>query len=257
MISLSVMAAASASITADVMVNNVNLSWDRVDGADYYDLYLDNAPLIRLSKGETEYTISHLDQLASCTVILGARDKAGNTLYADKVEFTTGTYSGTYRFVNETDDDNHGKLKVLEFRAELSEGPDGQYMAISYPVDGTYIDFFPFEPYDGPWNWIKFKSGLPLAKVYKDICSRINKLDIMPTAFQIQGFKVTTDTSELNIVSKAFGIKVPTVTEFLFRSDESGTYAIFRNSGSDLIEKALFRGDDPDDPFAFRLEKVE
>ena len=230
MISFIVLMEASAAMNADVNVNSVHLSWDRLDGDVYYDLYLDGAPLVRLSKGETEYTVSHLDQLKDYTVILGVRDKAGNTLHAEKVSFTTGTYSGTYRFVNTTGDDNHGKLKTLEFRAQLMEGPDGQYMAISYPVDGTYIPFFPFEPYDGPWDWIKFKSDLPLAKVYKDICIRINKLDIMPSSFQIQGFTVTTDSSVLNIVSKAFGLKVPTNTEYLLRLDKRGNNADLRKS---------------------------
>ena len=246
-----------ASMTADVRVNSSDLTWDRVEGASYYDLYLDGAPLARLRSDATGYTLSHLDQMREYTVIMGARDRDGNTLHADKVTFQTGSFSGTYRFVNDSDDDNHGKLRMLEFRAELAEGPDGQYMAISYPVEGVYIPFFPFEPYDGPWDWVKFRSDLPLARVYKDICSRINRLDIMPTSFRIDGFDVTTDTVIMRITSKAYGIKVSTVTEFNFRSDESGTYAVFRNSGSDLIEKALFRGDDPDDPYAFRLEKVD
>ena len=69
--------------------------------------------------------------------------------------------------------------------------------------------------------------------------------------------KKTTDRVILNITSKAFGIKVGTITEFLFKSDESGTYLIFRNTGSDIAKKALFKNEASEDPFAFVLEKVE
>ena len=118
------------------------------------------------------------------------------------------------------------------------------------------LQFFPFEPFNGPWNWIKFKSNLDIAKVYKDICRKINVLDITPSEFRPDNVSFTTDTVILDITSKAFGIKVSTKTELLFKSDETGTYLIFKTDGSDLAKKALYKNKSSSDPYAFRLEKV-
>ena len=249
-------AALFAALYHEVYTNNVTLSWDKVDNAVYYDIYIDKTPFVRLLNGELSYTIKNLNQNQEYTITFGARDENNNTLSASKVTFTTGNYSGTYRFINKGDD-NNGKFKDIEFVAKLIEDEGAQYMAISYNLDGEILPFFPFDPIEGPWPWIKFKDKIDVARVYKDICRKINILDVTPTAFQPVKVQKTTDRVILNITSKAFGIKVGTITEFLFKSDESGTYLIFRNSGSDIAKKALFKNEASEDPFAFVLEKVE
>lgn len=245
-----------AGLSYELYTNNVKLNWDKVDNAVYYDIYVGTKPLVRLTKGELTYTVKNLDQNSDYTITMGARDENNNTLYAAKVSFTTLDYSGIYRFENSSEDDNDGKLDSLEFKASLIEDERGQYMSISYPIDGKYLQFFPFEPFNGPWNWIKFKSNLDIAKVYKDICRKINVLDITPSEFKPDNVSLTTDSVILDITSKAFGIKVSTKTELLFKSDETGTYLIFKTDGSDLAKKALYNNKSSSDPYAFRLEKV-
>ena len=246
-----------AALSHEVYTNNVKLSWDKVDGAVYYDIYVDTTPLVRLLNGELTYTVKSLDQNKSYTITMGARDANNNTLYAAKVSFTTGSYDGIYRFVNISNDDNDGKLSQLEFKAILTEDDRGQYMSISYPIDGKYLPFFPFTPFDGPWKWIKFKADKDISKVYKDICRKINTLDITPTEFRPDNVEISTDRVILKITSKAFGIKVATTTEFLFKSDETGTYLIFQTDGSDLAKKALYKNKNSSNPYAFRLEKIQ
>ena len=112
MLPLSPLTARALSFNARVLVNSVVLSWESVDGAQWYDIYNGEAFVVRLPSTENTYTVEHLAQDSGFRFVLGARDGDNNTLDAEAVSVTTGNYSGLYRWENQTDDDNGGMIEI-------------------------------------------------------------------------------------------------------------------------------------------------
>ena len=247
--------ASSLSLEADVAVNSVTLTWQSVEGTSWYDIYNGDAFVVRLPEDENSYTLSHLDQNESYRFVLGARDSENQTLDAEAVSVKTGSYDGVYEWINPTDDDNHGRMDSVTYRAELAEDSRyGQYMRVSIIEDGQEHVIFPLQDFDSSWNWIDYDSSDPAAVAYRLNCEKFNVLGIKPGRFKIDKVTMTNDSISVDIRTSALGISVVTTTTYEFSSDDEGPLLRFTTTGSGLAKSALFRNPaDPDNPYTFTL----
>ena len=62
-------------LRAEVLVNDVNLEWNEVEGASFYDVYANDVFLARLDADTFSYTAVNLDQDSAYRIIVGARDE--------------------------------------------------------------------------------------------------------------------------------------------------------------------------------------
>lgn len=259
MLPLSPLTARALSFNARVLVNSVVLSWESVDGAQWYDIYNGEAFVVRLPSTENTYTVEHLAQDSGFRFVLGARDGDNNTLDAEAVSVTTGNYSGLYRWENQTDDDNGGMMSEIVYRAELKEDPTyGQYMQVSFVQDGEEHVIFPLQDFSSEsWDWIDYDSDSPAGIAYRLNCSKFNVLPISPSRFKVDSVRMTNDTISVDIRSSALGIGVTTTSNYVFGCDAEGPYLSFSTTGGGLAKSALFKNPmDPDNPYTYMLRRI-
>lgn len=246
-------------LRAEVLVNDVNLEWNEVEGASFYDVYANDVFLARLDADTFSYTAVNLDQDSAYRIIVGARDEENNTLDAEAVEVETDSFSGVYKWVNRTDDDNKGRLREITYIARLMTSPKyGQYMEISIPYGGDELVIFPLQSLeDSTWPWIDYDDEGKTALAYRLNCERFNTSSLKPGRFRVSRISITPESASVEIQSSAFGFKVTTTSSYDFSMREDGVYLVYRTSGSGLVESALFRNPmNEDDPFTYELVRV-
>ena len=248
------------SLSSDVIADEVALEWEAVEGALFYDIYNEEAFITRLDASILSYTLS-LGQKEAYSLIIGARDLANNTLAAAKSSGVTGSYEGTYTWINNTDNDNHGKVKSLVMRAELATSQRyGEYMKIySVKEDGTEELFFPlFDLESSSWPWVEYDSNETTAEVYRDTAARFNTSTIKPSRFRLERISLEKNKVSLDIRTRAFGIEVITTTIFEFGHDEEGLFLKYSTTGSGVAKSAIFKNPEGgDDPYTFILRLQE
>ena len=241
------------------LVNDVNLEWNEVEGASFYDVYANDIFLARLDADTFSYTAVNLDQDSAYRIIVGARDEENNTLDAGAVEVETDSFSGVYKWVNRTDDDNKGRLREITYIARLRTSPKyGQYMEISIPYGDDELVIFPLQSLeDSTWPWIDYDDDGKTALAYRLNCERFNTSSLKPGRFRVSRISITPESASVEIQSSAFGFKVTTTSSYDFSMREDGVYLVYRTSGSGLVESALFRNPmNEDDPFTYELVRV-
>lgn len=251
--------ASQLNLKAQVLVNDVNLEWSEVEGASFYDVYANDIFLARLDADTFSYTAENLAQESGYRLIVGARDENNNTLDADALEIETDSFSGVYKWVNETDDDNKGRLKEITYIARLKTSPEyGQYMEISIPYGDDELVIFPLQSLDdSTWPWIDYDDGGETALAYRLNCEKFNTSSLKPGRFRVSRIFITPESASVEIQSSAFGFKVTTTTSYDFSMREDGVYLVYETSGSGLVESALFRNPmNEDDPFTYELVRV-
>ena len=255
---ITTLSAKDLHLKADVLVNQVRLSWDKVDDATWYDIYDGEAFITRLPSEQTSYTVEHLSQDAVHRIVLGARDGANATLDAEAVSVTTASYEGTYVWTNPTDDDNKGRMKELVYHARLVEDREyGQYMEISIDVDGRRLVIFPLQGFDEGWPWVDTDSGSDVATAYLANCAKMNSLNITPSRFRTGSVRISTDSAFSEVVSHAMGLDISTTTSFTFGADEEGAWLDLSVDGPGVVRMALFDNPlSPDAPHTFRLRRI-
>lgn len=251
--------ASRLDLMAEVLVNDVNLEWNEVEGASFYDVYANDIFLARLDADTFSYTAVNLDQDSAYRIIVGARDEENNTLDAEAVEVETDSFSGVYKWVNKTDDDNKGRLREITYIARLKTSPKyGQYMEISIPYGDDELVIFPLQSLeDSTWPWIDYDDDGNTALAYRLNCERFNTSSLKPGRFRVSRISITPETASVEIQSSAFGFKVTTTSNYDFSMREDGVYLVYKTSGSGLVESALFRNPmNEDDPFTYELVRV-
>lgn len=251
--------ASRLDLMAEVLVNDVNLEWNEVEGASFYDVYANDIFLARLDADTFSYTAVNLDQDSAYRIIVGARNEENNTLDAEAVEVETDSFSGVYKWVNKTDDDNKGRLREITYIARLKTSPKyGQYMEISIPYGDDELVIFPLQSLeDSIWPWIDYDDDGKTALAYRLNCERFNTSSLKPGRFRVSRISITPESASVEIQSSAFGFKVTTTSSYDFSMREDGVYLVYKTSGSGLVESALFRNPmNEDDPFTYELVRV-
>ncbi len=256
---VSILGARQMDLDAEVVINDVSLSWAEICGASFYDIYADDVFIARLDEDTFSYTVGGLDQDRTYRIVVGARDEANNTLDAEAVEVRTGSFSGVYRWVNPTDDDNDGRLKEITYIARLRDNPKyGQYMEISIPYAGDELVIFPLQDLDeSTWPWIDYDDECDAALAYRLNCEKFNTSSLRPGRFRVSRIFISPESSSVEMQSSAFGFKVTTTSYYDFEVRDGNACLIYETSGSGLVESALFRNPvNEEEPFTYEMTRV-
>lgn len=244
------------ALAADPVPNGFSLSWDKVDGAVYYDIYVDSVFVERLGFDTFSHVVDDLLADHAYQVAVAARDGGNRDLEAWFAEVRTGSWDGEYLWVNPTDEDNHGLVKELRMRVETDYDPVyGQYYRLSIVRDGVPYQFFPLYPLGGlAPQWTSYKDDSIQAEVYRKCSELINTSRMLkPSSWRVGRIELQKNGFVFTVVSRAFGIKVETVNTFSFRLENGVRKLDYRVGGDDLFMSIAFVNPEPGSDGVFTL----
>ena len=256
-----VLSAASLNVRAEALPTSVELSWDAVDGAVYYDIYNGQTSVARLPSDVYSFTVSSLFSDESYDLCVAARDAANSDLDSEWVDVVTTDWDGVYEWVNKTNDDNHGKMKTFRLRLEtVRDDVYGQYLEM-YMVndDGSELRIFPLFDFDSEQagNWVDYDDNSPTGIAYRENAERFNSSIFKPSKWRVDRIVIDYDSTSAYIQTSAFGIIVDTETTYnLYIEDGLRKMSFTTTSESSLAESVLFDNPNPGEGDAFILTEI-
>lgn len=222
--------------------NGCILSWTETEGASFYDIYIDNQFVTRLSSDVFSYEVKNLSSETSYHLAFAARDEANNTLSSDFATFSTTTWNGTYRWENQTGKTNGGKLTELVFRAEtIKDDVYGEYVEL-YMIEGD-VEYRVFPLFDldaPPVGWTDYGSSIPQAVAYRLNAEKFNTSPFTPSSWRVVTITLGTENPSVTVETKALGIAVDTTITYSFFIDGNGKRNLrFVMDGSGIVKKFL------------------
>ena len=143
-------------------------------------------------------------------------------LYALCLTALSASWDGTYRWVNNTNKSNWGKVKELTIRAE---SVDKDYLYNLYLVyEGEEYRIFPLIAPDEPGysDWHDYDEKSEAAEAFRTNNRRMNKTIVNPGKWMMGESEVTADRIATKIIASAFSIHITIDITYEFSLDENG-----------------------------------
>ena len=256
-------AAAADGLAAEAKAfpTSVSLSWNHVEGAEYYDIYNGDKALARLGSDAASYTADHLLSDTAYDFCVAARGSGNEDIDADWIEVRTTSWDGVYEWLNRTGNDNKGKLKSLRFRIQTAVDPVyGQYYETFMVSDeGKEYRIFPLFPFgsDMAGRWIDYDDQSPAGIAYRLNAERFNKSSFTPSRWRVDKIEIDSDSTSAYIQTSAFGISVTTNTSYSLYMEDGQAMMKFETTGSGIANAAIFRNPNPGEGDAFILKRIQ
>lgn len=224
-------------------------TWNAVEGASFYDIYNGQDFIVRLPEGTYSYRLGNLPSNTEYSFSIAARDEANNTLDASFMTVTTDSWDGIYEWINQTDDDNNGKMKSVKLRIETATDPSfGQYHLIYMIMDdGTEAKIFPLYDFDDPASgeWVDYKDDSTVGTSYRLNADRLNTSIFKPSKWRLDSVSIGYDSGKAYIQSRALGLAVDSVSSYRFFMEDGEKKMAFLTSGAGMAESILFKNPNP------------
>ncbi len=251
---------AEINIEAEGRPTSVVLFWDSVDGAVYYDIYNGSSAVARLGADELSFELRRLYSDTDYRICVAARTANNEDIASKWVDVRTSSWDGVYEWINDTDRDNHGKLKSFKLRIATKIDPAyGQYNEV-YMVndDGTEFRIFPLFPFGSQISgtWMDYDDTSPAGIAYRENAERFNKSSITPSRWRVDSINIDFDTVTVTIQTTAFGITVTTETSYSLYMENGNAMMDFQTTGSGIADAVLFKNPNPDEGDAFILRRI-
>ncbi len=251
---------AGLGLEAEPLPTGVDLSWDSVEGAAFYDIYADSRPVARLGADARSYEIGSLDSDTRFSICVAARDSGNNDMEAAWADVVTGSWDGVYRWVNETDSDNGGRMKELTLRIETGhDAVYGQYLNVFIVnADGSEARIFPLYPLgsDEAGRWEDYGGDSIAATSYRINMELFNTSPFRPTRWRLERVVIDYDSTSAYIQTSALGLTVETETTCRFFMEDGVQKFSFDTKASGIANAVIFRNPNPDEGDAFIFSKI-
>ena len=229
--------------------NQVEISWDAVKGAVWYDLYLDNQPMkrvnattLRESLGSNEESLeSNREYLVS----VAARNAKNVTLDANQVTVRTTSWAGHYFWMNLTEDDNGGKCKNLHLEVRDSSGDLEMYGYFS-GESGKAVKIFPLLPIAQGYPQFEYQGDGDVEFAYRTNATVFNTTNLEPKSWRILELERTNSSLRTKISTKVGLFSFKTESRLVFEvSPAGGKRVLFHNTGDGLASAGIFKSPNP------------
>ncbi|NCC65694.1 MAG: hypothetical protein EOM15_13675 [Spirochaetia bacterium] len=224
----------------------LSVRWDVVQDADYYDVYLDKKPLVRLLKNE--YVVSNLQSYHSYEVLVAARKSGNVDLSAQRSVFSTIGWDTSYQWINTTTKDNKGRCRILDFLvvrendsyliySKLSD----EYHLVSPLVDQSLIGVE--IPYEG---------DAPHQVAYRLNAQVFNTTSFTPKLWKVIDYSVDDKQIVTQIQTRLGSMSFHTTSRYTFALGNDGQrQLIFETKGTGMASWGLFQSPLSGDKGAF------
>lgn len=230
----------------DLMVENAypnqfSVSWTPVEGAVHYDLYADGQALDRVDGNVTSASIGSNDNPLysnrEYTLIVAARDGDNKDLDAVAVAATTSSWSGSYKWINDTGDDNKGRCKMIHY--VLDDKPEGMIIQSELPELGLVQ----VSPMPVSEKWTDYDD--PDAEIYRANAIIFNTTNFKPSKYKVVEIQQDAGGVTDILKTKAMGMSFTTTSHYRLIVTEEGKRAVlFNTKGSGLAATGIFHNPD-------------
>lgn len=254
---------ADMNLKGEALPTEVILTWNAVDGSVYYDVYLGSEFLTRIEDGKREYRVENLDSDNEYSFSVAARDGKNADLDAGFLDISTENWDGTYKWVNETDKDNKGKMRSLTLRVlTCHDAVYGQYYEIyQVPEKSAEFKIFPLFAFgdNSAGEWHKYKENSDAGRSYKENAEIFNTSIFKPGKWRVTRIEMDKDKIVAHIETSAIGIVVSTATTYEFCVDPSGNRYILLDTIADnsMVNSFLFKNPNPGEGDEFVLREID
>ena len=229
--------------------NQMEISWDAVKGAVWYDLYLDNqpmkrvkAPTLRQSLGSNEES---LESNREYQVIVAARTDKNVTLAAAQIPVRTTSWAGHYFWVNLTSDDNGGKCRSLHLEARDVAGELELFGHFSALTDKA-VKLFPLVPIAEEYPQFEYQGDGDVELAYRSNASVFNTTSFEPKSWKIVELERKNSSLRTKISTKVGIFSFKTESLLVFEVSEAGEKRVlFHNTGDGLASSGIFKSPNP------------
>lgn len=257
----SLLSAAALDVQAEGLPTSVHLTWNGIEGSEHYDIYNGDVPVARLDRDAREYTVTHLLSDTEYRLCIAARSPEDKDLAAEWVSESTTSWDGVYEWINETDDDNNGKLRHLKLRLETNVDPDyGQYQSVFLMFDdGSEFMIFPLFPFDSELSgtWIDYDDESRGGVAYRTNSELYNVSPFKPSRWRIDRIEIDYDSTSAYIQTSALGITVMTETSYHLYMEDGSAMMAFETKGTGIADKVIFKNPNPGEGDAFILRRIQ
>lgn len=261
LIAASYISAAAMHTEATANPTSVDFSWGSVDGAVYYDIYNGEDFIVRLPSEEQSYTVKNLPSSTAFRFAIAARTEDNSTLDASFVDIATTCWDGVYRWVNETDDDNGGKMKAYTVRVETgNDSKVGQFYSL-YMIrdDGSELRIFPLFDFSdsASGDWIDYDDEGNAGTAYRVNAELFNTSPFNPGKWRMDKVVIDYDSTSAYIQTSVLGMVFDTVTTYTFFIEDGCRKMSLMTDGSGVVKSFLFDNPNPDAGDAFVLTRMD
>lgn len=235
--------------------NQIQLAWEPVEGAHYYDVYLDGKPMARMT---TAFAVlgSNEQSLASHTeyqVIVAARKQGNIDLAAGQKKVITSGWEGRYRWENTTEEDNKGKCKSLEFTVVYS---DGSYEVFAH-YDAVYR-IFPLVSDQMLGKEVSWEGEQEHQKAYRANAEVFNTTSHVPKSWSVTKMERDASRFSVEVKTRVGSLRFTTRSTYTFALSPKGEeLLLFETKGDGLASWGLFSSPNPGEKGVFHCVFLE
>ncbi|NCC89601.1 MAG: hypothetical protein EOM01_04520 [Spirochaetia bacterium] len=229
--------------------NQIHLTWEAVEGADYYDLYLDGKPMARTTDAfavlgsNEESLLSH----TGYQIIVAARKRGDIDLAAGMKRVVTPGWEGRYRWENVTGDDNKGKCRHLDFTVVWKDG--------SYEVYAQYermYRIFPLVPDHLIGEEVSWDGDEVYQLAYRANAEVFNTTSYKPKSWSVTKLERGADILSVEVRTRVGSLRFTTRSRYTFALSPKGEALLFfETKGDGLASWGLFQSPNPGEKGVF------
>lgn len=192
-------------------------------------------------------------------VITGFRSD-GEAVCSASCAVTTGSWAGTYLWVNPTSKDNKGRCRQIRLDVRLSDdiSQGGPYYEI-YDADMN-ARLFPPEPLRASYESHPYNEASPEGEVFRHNTLKFNTTSVKPSSWRVSDITIMPDRYHVTVKARAMIFLVSTFTSYAFVMDEDSGVALllFGLDGDSLASTGLFSNPAPgkEGKHVFALERI-
>ncbi|MCK9547199.1 MAG: hypothetical protein RBS49_00720 [Sphaerochaeta sp.] len=233
----------------------LQVHWTAVEGADYYDLYLDRVPMARVREGHQVMLGSNEQPLLShheYTVLVAARKDGNIEMGFATAKARTGGWEGRYRWVNETKSTNKGWAKQLDYRVTYEGG--------EYRIEGFFDRWYTLFPLVDPamiGHQFAFDGEGEVFEAYRNNMRVFNTTTIKPKWWKVVSSSSTANSFIVDVRSRAGGIEVVTRSTYRFVVASEGKSELhFTTTADGVASLSIFRSPNPGENGVFKAVQI-
>lgn len=184
----------------------------------------------------------------------------GEAVCSASCAVTTGSWAGTYLWVNPTSKDNKGRCRQIRLHVRLSDdiSQGGPYYEI-YDADMN-ARLFPPEPLRASYESHPYNEDSPEGEVFRHNTLKFNTTSAKPSSWRVSDITIMPDRYSVTVKARAMIFLVSTFTSYSFVMDEDSGVALllFRLDGDSLASTGLFSNPAPgkEGKHVFALERI-